>query len=76
MVDRRKRLREFLNEIESGWTVYKPWRGDIDDRCVFQNLDELKEAYADIPQRLFDDGEDNQIRRRVRNAIRNAVVKS
>ena len=75
MVNRRERLQDFLNEIEPGWRVYRPWKGDIDDRCVFQNREELKEACADIPQRLFEDGEDDQIRRLVRRAISSAVVK-
>ena len=75
MVDRRERLKDFLDEIEPGWRVYKPRKGDIDDRCVFRNREELKEAYADIPQKLFNAGEDHQIRRLVRRAISTAVVK-
>ena len=76
MVDRRDQLQEKLDEIAKGWVVVKPVRGDINHLCKFQKLDELKEAVANIPQKWFDDGEDDQIERAVRAALSNAVVRS
>lgn len=76
MVDRRDQLQEILDEIEKGWVVVKPVRGDIADLCIFQKPDELKEARATIPQKWFDDGDDDQIKQAVRAALSNAVVQS
>ncbi len=74
MIDRRSRLIEELDRIEPGWVVVRPVAlADDDTLCVFQKTDERKEATADIPRRWFDDGEDDQIRRAIRDATARAV---
>ncbi len=76
MVDRRQRLQEILDKIEPGWHVYRPWRNDPNSLCIFQKSSENKEAHAEIPQKWFEDGEDDRIEQAVRNAIANAEVMS
>ena len=76
MIDRRKRLQEFLDKNYPGWVATRPWTGDDNVECTFQQPDENKEAIAAIPRKLFDDGDWHQIQRLVRRAISNAVVKS
>ncbi len=76
MVDRRDQLQEILDEIEKGWVVFKPARGDVANQCIFQKPDELKEALATIPRKWFDDGDDDRIRQAVRAALGYAVVRS
>ena len=71
MIDRRAKLQELMPE---GWTVYRPFKGDADASCVFQNVGEDLQAYADIPQQLFDDGEDHQIEHLIRQALSGAVI--
>ena len=75
MVERRDWIEAFLKENYPGWVVVRPVRGEIDDRCVFQNPEKGKEAVVKLPQRWFDNGDHHQIEQEIRRAIGGVVVR-
>ena len=80
MINKRAILQPILDEIEPDWVIVKPdplHPGDRSSQCIFQSAKpkDYREAFVDIPDDLFQNGELGVIERLVRNAIKNAKPK-
>ena len=82
MINKRKILQPILDKIELGWTIVEPDSlnpGDPWPECVFkryEKLEDQRETIVEISNRLFERYDLTAIERLVRNAIKNAKLKS